>query len=200
MNSLNPQFQIQVTSIVQGITLRITLPGGNWTQSRVDPGDFLAVPFEDEVFNFFPSVANSTDGDVKVDIFKGAPTTDPTARGISWRRDQDSVGVLERSDHQTKLVLLHKKLFQPSFYKLAEYVLNINESVSAIRFTGHSTLAFETDKRFGEIEFERVSQGWFDPTVLKFGRTVTLPKSLNVDVGTGPAARKVYDWSCTALR
>jgi hypothetical protein len=198
-NSKTPQFQVQVTSLVGGVTLRIVLPGGNWTQSRVDPGDYLAVPIESQTFNFFPSVTDSSNREVKIDIFQGAPDTEPTARGLSWRPDETSIGVLERSNHQTKLILLQKKPLQSSYYKLAEYVLDISESIRSIRFTGHSSLAFATEQRFGEIQYERVSQGWFAPSLLKFGRTINLPRTLRVDVGGGAASRKVYDWSCVAL-
>jgi hypothetical protein len=203
-NTKSPFFKLQVTSLDGGVTLRVTLPTGNWEESRIDPGDFLAIPFEGRIFNFYPTVVDSSGGLIKIDVYAGDEVQEDD-RGIAWRQIDNALGVVERTNKQSTLLLLHKRWFSffwRDYYVIGRFPLNIAEPIKAMHFTSRGTLAFETNQRFGEIETAIVPQGPFGlyASALKFGKTVSLPRSLTVNIGNSRVVAPVFGWTCLNIR
>lgn len=77
-----PGLRVQFISITAGITLRVTLPNGNWIQSRVRPGDFLTVQLEDQTLALLPTAPiNRT---VKINVLSNNSGANVFGNALAW--------------------------------------------------------------------------------------------------------------------
>lgn len=203
-----PPFDVSVSSLSDGVTLRITLPTGHWEEQRMGDGESMRIALNGEVFGFFPTLVDRVRGVVRVGVKKSASGTWPLS-AIAFQPKLGAVVVVKRdSTGNAILALAHggereEDGAQPragrGWRLFGRAPLPVAETITSIRFLSRSTLFFRTPGvRFGlaELDVARGSHGggW----TVRVGAVRYLPNVLSARVGVGSTATKVrvLDWTC----
>jgi len=188
-----PGLEVEVVSIASGITLRVTLPTGNWTESRVDPGDFLPVQLADQTLGFFPTVTDATNGIVKIVVLSSTTGQNVFNRAIAWRLRDRGIAVVQNSGAGPALTLLTPK-GRSGWGVLGQAPMGVQAPVESMRFVTPRLLYFETQAQFGIVPaaIVRSSSG----PVLQVGAIATLASSLTVNVTGTPISTPALTWAC----
>jgi len=188
-----PGLEVEVVSITAGITLRVTLPTGNWTESRVDPGDFLPVQLADQTLGFFPTVTDATKGIVQIVVLSSTTGQTVFNRAIAWRLRDGGVAVVQNTGTGPALTFLSPK-DRRGWGVLGQAPLGVQDPVESMRFVTPRLLYFETPGQFGIVPaaIVRSTSG----PVLQVGAIATLPSSLTVNVTDTPVSTPALTWAC----
>jgi len=178
-----PSLKMQITSLNGGINLRVTFPDGTWQFARINSGGFMRVTVDDKTFYFVPTVANAQKGIVKIAIRAESAGSDKFDSVVAWRLSGNVLVVVDRSNHMTQLLFLGEKRSTGDRYIINRENLEISERIKDLEFVAPSILAFETDKRFGEID-------------LVHGKITDLPNMLNVNIDNVEIPSTILGWSC----
>jgi hypothetical protein len=105
-----PSFKIQVTSLNDGVNLRVGLPTGNWIASRIVDGAALPNTFEDRIYNFIPTIVSRSGGIVNIDVLVSATDFRSFDRAIYLnfpRRPHDDISVVITQKTRVKFAWRH---------------------------------------------------------------------------------------------
>lgn len=194
LTQTNPSVQVQVTSLDQGVTLRIISPDGNWEQSRVPSGDIFQVVVDGQRYGFLPTIIDAKRGNVKIAVLEGkvegTRVLDPT---VAWRHDE--VAVIELTERGRTLVLLAKRV--GGWMPVASGLLPIQQPINSMRFVSPSTLLLQSEQGFAVVT---ANMPWpiraSGLTTITFGDVITLKNRLDVNVTTPATTTEVLSWSC----
>jgi hypothetical protein len=183
----SPSFEIGVSSLSSGVTLQITLPNGNWKQSRVSVGENIPISWDDADYGFIPVSVDSTKGVVTVNIVKskGAAGFDPA---ITWSSN-NYVAAIERGKTGAQLVLV-KSSGNEAPHRIA---LDLAEPVVSLNYDTPTTLVLRLRSYFGAMPVSFVNGS---TASIKAGLITPLPTSLEVVLPNGKVKASVEGWSC----
>ncbi|MGH6857650.1 MAG: hypothetical protein ACRECP_08420 [Methylocella sp.] len=195
-----PGLRVQLKSISAGITLRVTLPNGNWIQSRVRPGDFLTVQLEDQTLALVPTAP--INGTVKITVLSNNSGANAFDNALAWqfsRSDDDdrdngkSFAVIKDTAAGLSLAFLEPTK-RGHWGVLAHAPLDLATPVNTMRFVTPTSLYFETSAEFGivPVSLSRSDAG----VALQAGSITELPNSLAVNVTGSPLTTPVLAWAC----
>ncbi|MGH6869649.1 MAG: hypothetical protein ACREDA_12435, partial [Methylocella sp.] len=182
------------------ITLRVTLPNGNWIQSRVRPGDFLTVQLEDQTLALVPTAP--INGTVKITVLSNNSGANAFDNALAWqfsRSDDDdrdngkSFAVIKDTAAGLSLAFLEPTK-RGHWGVLAHAPLDLATPVNTMRFVTPTSLYFETSAEFGivPVSLSRSDAG----VALQAGSITELPNSLAVNVTGSPLTTPVLAWAC----
>jgi hypothetical protein len=183
-----PVFRVQVTSLEDGVTLRVTNPLGQWQESRLQD-DVMTMTFSGQRYGFRPRLATHASGEVQVDVFRDETTGDPFDHAMAWLGDR--LAIIQRHGANRSLVLLQPNPQDPTLpWQMHSVALPWSERVSAMRLVAPDRLLLHTATRFALVQLDEAEgQG------LALRIQQELPATLAVqDHGTVP----VLDWQCPA--
>ncbi len=190
-----PGVQVKVTSIVGGVTLYVTLPTGNWIQSRVNPGDFLTVKLEHQTLGLFPTIAG---GVVKVAVLSSTPGPDAFNSPLAWwlrdRDDDDRSLVIVTNSATGPMLTVLRAEDDHRTRVLAQAPLSLQGSVNVMRFVTPSLLYLETFSTFGIVPVQITRVG--PSQELQIGPIATLVRNLTVNTTRTPVTVPVITWAC----
>jgi hypothetical protein len=190
-----PGLQVQVTSIVAGVTLHVTLPTGNWIESRVNPGDSMIVPLEDQTLALLPTIIDPTQGIVTIVVRSNTGGPNAFDNALAWGlTDVDGLALIKNAAAGRSLVFL--KPGKRPWSVLGQAAVDIREPVNAMRFVTPSLLYFETYAHFGIVPASVIHSA--SGPVLQVGTIATLPNNLTVQVTGSGVSTPVLTWACTA--
>jgi hypothetical protein len=183
-----PVFRVQVTSLEDGVTLRVTNPLGQWQESRLQ-GDVMTMTFSGQRYGFSPRLAPETPGEVHVDVFRDEATGDPFDHAITWLGDR--LAVIQRHGANRSLVLLQPNPQDPTLPWVARSVaLPWSERVNAMRLIAPGRLLLHTGARFALVRLDEAEGQGLALRILQ-----ELPATLAVQ---GHGTVPVLDWQCPA--
>ena len=183
-----PSFQARVVSIADDITLQITLPNGNWSQSRVPLGAAIPISWDDGQFGFIPVSVDSVRGAVTVNIVKSNVTGEVFDPAITWTND-NYVAAIERGSKGAQYVLTKSSGNTAPIRS----DLGIQEQVISMTYDTPTLVVFRTASRFAVAPVTFVNGG--APT-MTIGPITTLPTSLVAQFPNGAVKTQVVGWSC----
>ena len=186
-----PVFRVQVTSLEDGVTLRVTNPLGQWQESRLQ-GDVMIMAFSGLRYGFRPRHDPKAPGEVHVDVFRDETTGDPFDPALAWLGDR--LAVIQRRSARRSLVLLQPNPQDPTLpWQARSMALPWSEPVQSMRLVAPGRLLLHTAARFALVQLDETAGQGLVLHVLQ-----ELPATLDVqDHGTMP----VLDWQCpTAIQ
>ena len=183
-----PVFRVQVTSLEDGVTLRVTNPLGQWQESRLQ-GDVMTMTFSGQRYGFRPRLAPETPGEVHVDVFRDEATGDPFDPALAWLGDR--LAVIQSRGASRSLVLLQPNPQDPTLpWVVRSVALPWSEPVQSMRLIAPDRLLLHTAARFALVRLDEAEGQGLALHVLQ-----ELPATLDVqEHGTVP----VLDWQCPA--
>lgn len=183
-----PVFRVQVTSLEDGVTLRVTNPLGQWQESRLQD-DVMTMPFSGQRYGFRPRHVPEAPSEVQVDVFRDEATGDPFDHAMAWLGDR--LAVIQRHGASRSLVLLQPNPQDPALpWQVHSVTLPWFEPVSAMRLVAPDRLLLHTAARFALVQLDEAEGQGLALRILQ-----ELPATLAVqDHGTVP----VLDWQCPA--
>lgn len=197
---------VQLASVVSGITLYVTLPGGARIGKRVNPGDVLTVQLGDQTLGFFPTLPNAAAGMVQITVlsrdgdlavFGSALTWRGSQEGGEDRREEGSILALIRNTSTGSALTLLEPGPRGQWGVLAQGALNISNPIGNMRFLTPTLLYYETFAEFGTVRVSLVQLA--TGPVLQFGAITKLPSKLSVTIaGRTPFDAPVLAWACKA--
>ncbi len=210
-SATTPPFGVELVSVSDGVTLKITLPTGNWIQQRVQDGEPIALTLDDIVYGFIPKVTNRTKNIVQVNIVQSLFGDSAFDRAVGWY-DDGVVAVVERPQAGPRLLLLadHKR---DAADRQIGGALNIPVPLQSMRFVrkhengrrrdndndgDQSLLIFKTLNGYGYVPVS-VSSPEKHGSVpsLNVGPITYLPSTITASLPSGKASVDVLDWNCS---
>ncbi len=195
----DPSFQLQVSSIQGGVTLRVTLPSGNWVESIVPSGQALPVLVDDQRYGFIPTVTDAKQGIVRIDIVasQGTQSLDPA---IAWRNWDNTLAVSEVGSSGRNLTLLaHDGGSATGQWKaIGSAGLPVADRLTQMRFISPSNLFFQTRLMAGLLPVTVKPTSPLGKVTIQIGALTELPLTLAVNVTNPAASTPVLAWSCEA--
>jgi hypothetical protein len=189
-----------LVSLDGGITLRVTLPSGEWTQSQVQQGEAVAVVVDGKPYGFVPVVLDSKKQLVTVNVVSGDDSKSFSA--VAWYQGSgESLMVVRRAGGAQSLLLLrpgeHASSNAHAWVAVSSVPLPIRGDMSAIRLEAGHQLAFRTSEGFGTLPVSVTPPTNKDgPWTLTVGAASLRPTTLPVNVSGAVVAAPVLDWSC----
>lgn len=183
-----PVFRVQVTSLEDGVTLRVTNPLGQWQESRLQD-DVMTMTFSGQRYGFKPRHVPEEPGDIHIDVFRDEATGEPFDRAMAWLGDR--LAVIQRHGANRSLVLLQPDPQGPTLPWVARAVaLPWSERVSAMRMVAQGRLLLRTAARFALVQLDETTGQGLALHVLQ-----EWPATLDVQ---GHGTVPVLDWQCPA--
>jgi hypothetical protein len=184
----SPSFQVRLQSIEDGVTLRITLPDGSWTESRVPVGAPLPVTWDDNTYGFTATALDAQKRTATISITRKnptAPTMDPV---VTWS-GSNYITVVSRSDAQAQLQLVKSSGNQgPMSASLGSI-----EQVSSIIYDTPTLLMLRTKSQYLVVQINSVAG---NTSRFEIVNLWPLPTTLNVKLAGGVATASVEGWTC----
>lgn len=194
--STSPSFGLQVISIASGVTVHVALPGGNYVESRLSPGDVLPLPTDDLSFALTAAIKDSASGLVTLSIYRGSdrgPVMDPA---VSWIPNDSRIGIVVTSDGRRRVSILDK-LQEANWTVVASSELPVDGPVLGVRFVSSTSVLVDTADTSWLIPYALKPQA--SPSrlaTLSFGDPVELRRHLTLGIDGRSFPATVRTWSC----
>jgi hypothetical protein len=198
-----PPFSIQLVSITDGVTLKVTLPTGNWIEERVPNGSPVAVNLGDETFGFTPTIADTKRGIVQVVLVQStAGSSSVFDPSVAWF-DHDHAAVIRRPPSGAQLLLIDKR--GPS-NRMISGALDVPERIQTMWFSREESPTDDTKLRL--MVFRTLTGFGYAPVTLTLpdsrkqapslsvGVVTALPGSVLTELPSGSVKLQVLGWNC----
>jgi hypothetical protein len=183
-----PSFQMKVISIQDGVTLRIFMPDGTWSEARTPVGQPFPINWEDKMYGFIPSSVDSAKGLVTISVVKSKSDNGGISPALTWSSSNYITTVVQGPVGKR---LLHVKSSGQEAPMFAD--LNIDGTVTDVVYDTPTLLMLKTSNQFVSIPINYSNGG---AASLKLGAATSLPLTLDVKLPGGIVKANVVDWSC----
>lgn len=185
-----PGASVQVRSISNGITLRVTLPSGAWQDMRVIAGDNMSATFGDQQLLIRPTVPNPVSGKVTVNVFASAVSSIGLIGAIAWTPDGNSIVSLRRTQNGPELLMIAQG-DTLAWKVVAQSSIGRYSDTNVLLFVSPTFIYYQGPSGAGLVPVSSdLSAG------VQFGNPVPLPATMALKLDQTVTTLPVLAWSC----
>ncbi|MCH7342744.1 hypothetical protein LZ017_05045 [Pelomonas sp. CA6] len=182
-----PSFHIELISIKDGITLKLSSPTGYSSTSRINEGEVFDIPLGDDIYGVTAKVLDSRTGIVEAKLLKSGYNSTIAETAIAWK-GKGKVVIFERLHSGDSLVIINTTY--P--HQHTKFPASLPMSISYMKFISPSKIFFKGSP--DEFTLGTINLNNSNGNVIE--SIEVLPRLLAVKSEDEPLPLPVLDWVC----
>jgi len=203
----DPGYTVQVVGFDKDtIGLRLTNPGGHWSEGYRPAGDYMSDDWKFVTYGFLLTLVDKKTGTVRVDEVFAGDNPGAFDDAIAWTPDGKGLLTVYRRDGKATLYLLEPassgaaQAANSQWQLAAQSTLDL-PGLTALRMVSPSLLLLKTDEGAFILQPIKISRDTSTgKTTVSLGAAAQLPGTMDFKLADKSSNGKALDWSCKSAQ